>query len=425
MINQHEVMSAWVAISADLCSNAGQTCDDPSKGEKSLSDWTCTCTPPEATCSTCEDTGTGAACDLATDSGGTVEPQDCVDPDHSAGSTGDWKCYCKDPYDTLQFQKTAAVTYCVYDECEAYETVCTDHGQACNDTDKTSMGNWGCECVPPATYNITMGAYTECHYPGDCDLLDPASAGTVSDPTAIDWTTQPPEYYCEAFGQTCVDRTPTLAEPSWECHCPEGTVADPCAPSTTPLGYADYSCTNNFTSKDKVTKCLKDECLVQCASCADHGYGNACAEAGQLCVDDAQDDHDHAAHHSWECLCDYTKGYHAVGFPPGSGSTPATTPRDPAGATGTTIEQQGRNKTHPTTCALDECVVTTDVCPGGTCAGTPPPGSGNLCSNTCIDPADPSTCQTCLDPNTDIHATGDWVCTCPPQSLGSKTAAAA
>eukprot|EP00756_Hemistasia_phaeocysticola_P042465 Hpha_TRINITY_DN16972_c1_g1::TRINITY_DN16972_c1_g1_i5::g.55882::m.55882 len=383
-----ECVKACPTCENDTCSNNGQTCDDPNKGEKSTGDWTCTCTPPERgtavagvaacvldecveTCPTCQNT---AACNVATEK--------CVDYNKNTTSKSDWYCECIAP--ATQVQKAGPVPGpgCEYDECTVHESTCETEGQKCEDTSKspTSLNNWQCVCQPPATNAPapdgtpdagTTGSMAAalCAYPGECHFaVDPqyCSAAQKADCTAIQ--NQLPEDICKAKGQVCNDTTSLDAtvdstnNGDWMCQCPP--------PSTNPGAGGD---TNTMGT---VAACEIDECtVVGCHTCADSGSGNLCTLKGQSCLDISRDINNTSSYHSWECVC----------IPPEHAR--------PGGA--------DRNTAGVADCIIDECIATCTGCENDACSAAG---------------------QTCNDTDVERTSLGNWECSCPPPRTGKATA---
>ena len=258
---------AQSAGSANVCTEAGQTCEDPKKDPLSTSDWRCVCAPPTtgskliaaaddcelnecvAACPTCADSGAGNVCQLA--------GQTCVE--HSLTRTGDWECHCIAPANGIALAQRVAA--CEEDECRTQEKVCTDAGQTCVDASKTTSGDWTCVCPPPSASVGQQVAAAVCE-------ADECRAGDVAQQT------------CAAANQVCVDNDKSALN-NWECHCR--------APGTGVhvLGPVDH--------------CELDECAVQCATCANaDGRGNVCELHGQTCEDPRTTT---SSLSDWQCRC--------------------------------------------------------------------------------------------------------------------------
>ena len=265
-------------------------------------------------------TGAGSAANVCTKAAPGTPAQKCVDRDTSADSQGDWQCECVAPA-TGAPQKLGLAT-CAVDECKTKFDVCEAAGQVCRDG--AGEGDWECVCPPPATGSMRGGAAT-CKYVGECD---DASVALV----------------CTQVGQTCVDPDNTV-KGDWLCACVEPT--------------------KGVSVKGAPAVCKLDECTAKCATCADTGAGNICAQAGQTCAEGSKSSDDLK---DWQCVC-------------------------PQG-------QFGQALTAVAECRVDECLLN-----NGQFAG--------LCG---------AAGQTCVDPNTNATGgLGDWMCVCPPPGQGKAT----
>eukprot|EP01063_Lacrimia_lanifica_P027693 TRINITY_DN3928_c0_g1_i1.p1 TRINITY_DN3928_c0_g1~~TRINITY_DN3928_c0_g1_i1.p1 ORF type:complete len:1904 (+),score=359.78 TRINITY_DN3928_c0_g1_i1:88-5799(+) len=385
------------------CSDQRQTCRDPSPDPAHLWDWECRCRPPGAgtavarpvapggclldecvvtTCYTCENgecTNAGQACD---------------DPTPHADALADWTCSCIAP---LYGNETAGAADCDLDECEAPSFCptcengeCERAGQDCEDPDPvdTSLGDWFCVCVPPMFGNSTAAQ-------ADCMLDECDSDDTC--PTCA------PEL-CVEPAQVCIDPDISAAIlGDWLCEC--------ILPFQTGRAVA------------ATAYCVLDECLAEnagCATCA----GEACAAAGQRCSDA-----DTAADslRDWTCACS----------PPAHGNATVGAPADcvldecveecPTCATGRKGCLRRRNactETNTSAASLSDWICT---CPapqtGSAVAGVPQckidecrfgPSECTHCAGTvCL-----TSYQECMDPDFSAGSIWDWMCVCPPPSIG-------
>eukprot|EP01062_Namystynia_karyoxenos_P083753 TRINITY_DN96_c0_g1_i3.p1 TRINITY_DN96_c0_g1~~TRINITY_DN96_c0_g1_i3.p1 ORF type:complete len:5058 (+),score=1946.10 TRINITY_DN96_c0_g1_i3:478-15174(+) len=316
----------------DLCKNATQDCVDPDTSPKSTGDWKCVCKPhavgeKQAAAADCildeclraKDDGSDK--NTKTCAGAPGGAQTCFDPDTSEGSTDDWECQCPPPTHGVQKQ---GVAQCRHDECADHASTCTSKGQVCNDTNDLylSKDDWKCTCVPPARGDQMTGA-------ANCTLDECVETC----PT------------CEADkcgNQTCVDPNPSPGSTmDWECRCVPPSKG---------------------AATGKFADCTLDECTSPKAG----GGTNAdtCTAANQTCID--QSTHPNSKN-DWQCIC-------------------------PAPSV-------GRGNKAAANCEHDECKDK-----GSTCTGAG---------------------QTCNDPNIAATSLHDWTCTCPPPSLGQNTAGAA
>ena len=334
---------------ANVCTAAGQTCEEPNSDPLSTSDWRCVCPPPStgskliaaadcelnecvATCSSCANTGAGNVCQLA--------GQTCVE--HSLTKSGDWECHCIAPANGIALAKP--VDQCDEDECRTQEKVCTDAGQTCVDPDKTKSGDWTCVCPPPST---TVGQQA----PAVCEA-DECKNGDV------------PQQTCEAANQICVDNDKSALN-NWECHCK--------APAT------------GVKVLGPVDRCELDECAVQCPTCANaNGQGNVCELNGQTCEDPQTTT---SSLSDWRCKC-----------PPPSTATALTGPV--ASCTDTKDECVENPSTAVTECVhvprytdegcLCKCGWESQfTCSGAACDTLDPKGPGtigNPCTAGCCNP---------------------------------------
>ena len=370
-----------VENSTNVCTEAGQICEDPVATSASLGDWMCKCVAPAvgtnlaapvARCEVDECVVVCPTCAQKTAGGShtcTAAGQTCEDPNKAASQTGNWRCLCAAPSHTTA---VAAAARCETDECEGI--VCT-LGQICYDPDLEKKDDWRCECVSPTVGSATAGNATceedECKTHGEvcmnvgqqCTDADKHAHGTwlcecVAPDRGLPGVAraadcQPTEeckdnFVCSAAGQHCVD--PSAAVGDWECHC-----------------IAPYNSATGAVMSLAV--CTLDECVATCASCARAAPGSTpvCELHDQDC-----EDPDTSRLSDWVCKCRAP----AVGTP---------------GVGGAAV------------CELDECVATC-----GTCAGT-------VCS---------AAQQTCEDMSKDPKHVLDWVCKCALPSTASHTAAA-
>ena len=251
------------AAGKNVCTDAKQTCVDPSHDPNVLSDWKCECVAPytghkiaaaatceinecTAVCAHCADSGSGNVCEAA--------GQACLDSDLTKDN--DWECHCVTP---KAGSAVGGVATCAEDECETHETVCVKAGQTCVDPTTGTSGDWTCVCPAPST-SVGQQQATVC----ETDECDKPEVKEV----------------CTAVGQDCHD--PDLVNSNtWECQCR--------APAT------------GVKVQHPVDKCVLDECAVQCPSCANKdGTGNVCELHGQTC----EDPHPTTASKSdWTCTC--------------------------------------------------------------------------------------------------------------------------
>ena len=314
-----ECVSTCAVCANGLCAMYNQNCVDPNPTLGSLGDWECVCPPPStvrgiassAICNVNECDFAGVVCQ---DSG---SGQQCIDPNHDGASLNDWECHCPQPTTGFAIGKVAPL--CLLDECAKHGHICTSLGQQCVDPDKdaSKTGTWECRCVPPAT-QTAVAAPAQCNLDGEC------GAPTVSE-------------VCTTVGQTCWDPSPALGD--WVCECVSPSVG-----ARVQGGRA---------------QCNINECTADCATCAK----GICSRANQVCVDtntDAQ-----TGLNTWECRC--------------------------------TAPTSGSKRLGRATCTTDECDIY-----GATCTAA---------SQDCVD--------------TDTTQPGNWVCTCRAPALGQATGMAA
>ena len=360
-----ECVADCATCSKRKCEAAGQTCEDPNPTLAGLGDWKCKCAPPSiayavanaAVCPVDECVEHGHVCLKA--------GQKCVDPNHSASSTGDWECQCTAPLTGVALGKPAT---CEHDECTEHGHVCTDKGQTCFDPTKTvaGTGDWECRCLPPAK-QTAVAKPAECKLVGECE-----------DPTI--------NKVCTSVGQHCVDPSKTTMN-DWMCEC--------VAPSTGP------------TKLRGPTVCKLDECKADCGTCA-HG---ACAKANQQCVDTNLDPV--KGLRTWECRC----------VAPKSGSkalAPATCTVDECVQNGPTCTTAGQDCEDPDTSALGDWVCKCRKPSVGQATATAADCVTDECEangKKCVDAG-----QTCFDVNKAAASTGDWECRCADPATGSAVA---
>ena len=390
----------------DVCRSAGQTCVDTELEIEGF--WKCTCPPPNDKVTR---EGGKANCEvleckmfLAVDPAKPEESvtavnftekdkpkpqnvceaagQTCVEGNTSYTVLGDWACQC--PESTQVAIGHAAV--CETDECAvpANADVCVAVGQLCVDVNFTTSDDWECRCPPPSV--------------GDAGAKAPAAACVVDECVTH-------EENCHAFGQVCVDPTPTEASlGDWECHCVPGSKVNAsavmskadCTPAESECAAAVVSevctkkgqvCVDPDTTKpfdwecqciapatgdagmQTAASCVLDECEETCPSCEK----DLCRKAGQNCVDANKDG---SSLHDWACVC----------------SGKAT----------------GQAKGVVAVCEVDECAVECH-----SCADTGN-GDGNVCTTTDT---------VCFDPNKDARSSSDWMCMCKPPAVGNRTLA--
>ena len=403
---------------SDVCTSAGQVCDDPDKA--TAGDWRCRCVPPAtgvpgsmgaAVCKLDECVSLCPTCAMSTC---TDAGQQCVDEDtHPVTGLGTWECRCRAPSSGAQ-RNAAAV--CVVDECEVHRSTCTTVNQDCRDADNTRLGDWECVCRAPlkglATATVAACRIDECELHGDA--LCGEKGQTCSDPDTSgdalgDWTCNcvAPWYgtavaqtasckldecvvhgsVCEAAGQHCIDQEPTL-EGFWYCFCPPPQ--------------------ERTRRNEGPAECTLDECVVNGVMTAmpPGASENLCEAVGQTCFDPNQAQ---ASLGDWQCICPETNSSAVAEI---------------------------------AACEIDECLdaATKSVCAGQLCfdwdwAATDTwecrcvrpaeglPVQGGLAScfiDECI--THEATCHTygqlCVDDDTETEDT--WKCQCPVSFTGSS-----
>ena len=458
-----------------VCTSKGQYCDDLSTGPD---DWVCKCPPPQtgvvaarspavctldecvAVCPTCANRGSGNVC--------TAAGQTCDDPDTSPKTTGDWKCVCPGAGNFVGLAKPAR---CRLDECAQAVTVCQSSAQLCRDVnmDPKSTGDWQCECVAPATGMRVMGA-AQCVYTGECAPY--SSTCTTVGQTCVDPSNTKGDWRCECVAP--MTGTPSLNKPASceldECvavcpTCADSGFGNVCASagqvcvekSKLPSAKSDWECRCKDplrgTGLAAVAQCVHDECRL---------HTPFCQAAGQKCVD-ANTSPSSLGDWSCECVAPAT-GTSVASLAtcvftgecvPYSGicTTKGQTCNDPSSAVGDwqclcvqpQVGAPGLNK--PALCTLNECTDNV-VCAqaGQACIDTDPsPTSINNWSCACKLPAvgravgRPAQCgvdecatqgfvctsanQRCVD--LDLFATGTWKCMCAPPAIGEAVATVA
>eukprot|EP01061_Rhynchopus_euleeides_P028774 TRINITY_DN4692_c0_g1_i3.p1 TRINITY_DN4692_c0_g1~~TRINITY_DN4692_c0_g1_i3.p1 ORF type:complete len:1265 (+),score=551.99 TRINITY_DN4692_c0_g1_i3:274-3795(+) len=369
-VNEDMVNECYSA--EQVCSRAGQVCNDTSMSSESVRDFVCQCAGSAkgsarggvASCTYLDDcVDNGISCSNA--------GQMCVDPDITR--TDDWRCECTPPQQSVGTQ--GRLSKCILDECTTVGRACEAAGQACRDpnTSPSSLGDWLCECKLPdtgsdtariaacvpagecGTYSTTCGAGQHCLDPNDavagdwmcvCDLPFSGSAPRASAQCQLD-ECQLHGSVCNAAGQTCAD--PNLLERGdWTCSCiglrVSGTavamsaqcVVDECIGNEVCVA-AGQTCSDPNTGQgsldDWMCKCVSPavgSARGTVAPCAFAGecsaFATVCTDAGQTCYDPSFN-----TLGDWQCRCvDPYEANHAVA--------------------------------QPATCVYDECNVHRDVC---------------------------------------------------------------
>ena len=394
-----------------ICSVAVQSCVDPNISPTSVGDWECRCLGS----STGAAVATAAVCqftDMCVQTGHVChsEGQACV----AASSTRstDWHCECVPPYSGRRFMGKAT---CTLDECTAHGAICSNRGQICQDpnTSPDSIGDWTCECVPPAT-GSARAEVASCVFSGECitqSSVCTSSGQTCQDPQEAktnDWqcvcvapsvgvatgkaaTCEIDECIqhgdiCQSVGQLCHDPNPLGSNlGDWMCRCVGSSATG--------------------TSVGKAATCVLDECATS---------GQVCLTVGQECHDPNIDPESTG---DWVCWC------------------PNTSPKQQQQAgVATCTNYEGMCSSQGTICSTagqycsDEVNATTWSC------HCPDPHMGNASSEAATCTYDE--CEThgdvcemanqrCVDKKTDISSTGDWSCVCNAPLEGSATARAA
>eukprot|EP01063_Lacrimia_lanifica_P007011 TRINITY_DN1443_c1_g1_i1.p1 TRINITY_DN1443_c1_g1~~TRINITY_DN1443_c1_g1_i1.p1 ORF type:complete len:1776 (+),score=379.94 TRINITY_DN1443_c1_g1_i1:151-5478(+) len=360
-----------------------QRCADADFVERA--DWECVCLPPltgratarPATCATPED-------DCAPGSSATAvcgSFQTCVD---TSAAAGDWLCVCIAPYVGTGQQRPAACLHGL-DECvpDPSCATCAPAGacgtalQECVDPDlnRAAVGDWFCECVPPAAGAPQVGGRAACTL-DECEAACGHCAGGT----------------CADAGQRCLDQDVAAeATLDWLCRCysHDGVGMQDTAPAL----------------------CVFDECTAECPTCLSE-FGGGCG-ANQTCRDLAPYPQ---VLGDWACNCDapasgsrrpgvtWSDGNAVCAYnecanaAPGApcGAFQKCTDRDPH-AWGTWVcECQAPEAGPPTLGGPAACVV--DECELVPCGAAGPEGG---------DVQFPQICE-----DGDVSVRGDFVCTC-------------
>eukprot|EP00755_Sulcionema_specki_P005796 Sspe_Gene.33741::Locus_16450_Transcript_1_1_Confidence_1.000_Length_6022::g.33741::m.33741 len=409
------------------CPKPYQECVDPTPLASSMADWECRCLPPalgpptvagKAMCvlDECKTFWADVCLKAVHVSYGGQQPhfgsgfghayhQECVDPNHSTDSIGDWTCNCTWPAVGSASQGPAI---CTLDECLVNSAVCTGWNQTCRDPntdphDPLSEGDWVCDCLPPARYIPPPGIPYPTTQPvpcviNECDLLQT----------------------CSRAGQTCTDvNQSTASMGDWWCNCTapfngsaRGAVADcildecsttrRCGVEQTcndtdmsPMSLNDWECLCPPTLTPEGDACVFDECR-----------GRQCG-VGQECIDPNRN---RTSLGDWFCRCTFPLlGDDRVGgsayctYDECLSPTPRCPPSQKCVDRDTRVDRnntwdcvcvppyQGPKRAgNRTVCSLDECSVHRTVCED---AG-----------------------QLCVDPN--VTTDGDWECRCSSPSTG-------
>eukprot|EP01063_Lacrimia_lanifica_P038067 TRINITY_DN7991_c0_g1_i1.p1 TRINITY_DN7991_c0_g1~~TRINITY_DN7991_c0_g1_i1.p1 ORF type:complete len:1356 (+),score=64.02 TRINITY_DN7991_c0_g1_i1:236-4069(+) len=435
----------------DTCTSEGQNCTDPDTSDASLVDWFCSCKAPAtgdpmvfaaAVCVIDECTYGCVTCENNTCTSGN---QTCYDSNVLHNFLGDWYCQCVEP--AVGPDVPTALASCNIDECtDTCETcagsLCTDASQMCTDVNNSdsSLSDWHCTCVAPATTNSTAPAQLAVCNLNECtDTCASCATGL-----------------CAAAGQTCTDPNTTYtATGDWFCSCVSPTVGDPqvesqatciidectyscgsceddlcsngsqvCAdPDWSDSSLSDWTCTcispgTGAVGLQALATCGLNECINLCDSCA----GAACLDARQDCTDPVQTD---VSLGDWYCSC----------------VSPATGSDASGGAASCTLDECG---TACLTCAGTSCSALGQTCtePDDSqdsledwyCSCVPPAtGDTGLaqaaecvideCEYTCAS-CEMDECsdagQYCFDPDVSDQALNDWTCNCVPPVEGSN-----
>ena len=350
----------------NVCTAAGQLCEDPQPTHTNLNDWLCKCPPPSTKTAV---TTTVADCRDGFDE--CVERSDAVQCKHTPRYSLDG-CLCACGWTSTEFKQTEPCTdgccnplhekssWCLVDTADAYNknkphclaaskqfclsagqvpsdggrplrapipgvpngqtNVCTDVGQKCVDPDEKTEKDWWCECVLPKSGPKGLQS------PAVCEEDECVTHGAV----------------CTNAGQKCVDADRSAMK-NWQCECVVGPVK---------------------TAVQGVAVCQIDECIEICPTCATDNGTTVCAEAGQDCADPNTAG---TSLNDWTCTCRAPSQGTAVGGPVAK-------------------------------CLLDECAEPPPGVPCPTCA-----------KGACGD-------QACEDPDQSPTSTNDWRCVCLPPS---------
>ena len=381
---------AGTTVLNNICTDAGQECNDPNDNQTSSSDWVCVCPlPSESTApmqpvnkcifDECTVSQNNETC--------TREGQDCIDPIPELQSQLDWRCLCRLPHWGSMEVDAAA---CELNECIAdvdscswcAGTKCSAAGQTCVEPSLTTDKDWYCKCANPQNGTKEMNAVPE----NEC-LIDECT--TTCDHCAK--TGPGSGNVCELGSQVCNDPDTSVASSSdWTCTCspPFASIVgqqmaaicsvDECVdtfngslaglictnkdqecddPSFSTLGDFVCTCKKPRVGDDiaNAANCTLNECLLS-------ENNETCTNAGQDC-----DDVNFEFEGTWYCLC-----------------------RKPSLAS---------ERAAKADCLKDECLVH-----GGTCKAATPP-------------------QDCKD--LDLSAVDTWICLCRLPAVGSQSLLAA
>ena len=427
-------------VYSSTCTEQGQNCVDLDK--KKAGDWECTCPPPSVggaavasvtvcVLDECMDAKVDAVC--------TEAGQTCHDPNLSAADLNDWTCVCTNPVD-YAVMAPAKCEDTTQTWCERYGSTCTSAGQRCVDTPNRA-DEASCECITPYTGTPQIGRTAACildECTATCSTCANRGAGNV----------------CSSANQTCIEGSmSTTSTQDWSCKCTSSSSSsiastalctiNECETNGKVCLSADQVCADLDTAEDSlgnwqcsciapstgsqiaaVALCQYDECIIN---------EPTCSKAGQLCVDK---DLRPTSLHDWECLCPAPATGSAVVAAAVCSYPDACTDADNR----LVCETYGQVcvDTDPNSpdwechcvapfelmafasygvrslsnCILDECSA---ICP--TCTRT------TLSQPHICVVAQPS--QSCTDPNVSPLSTGDWICRCNPESLGTKVGGAA
>eukprot|EP00662_Eupelagonemidae_sp_cell21_P057205 gene57205-biopygen118847 len=230
--------------------------------------------------------------------------QTCTDPDMAPSSIGDWTCDCVMPATGTARAGAADCTW--LGECIAQSSICNVAGQTCNDPNLDTPGDWQCVCIPP--YERTVATMQ----PAVCSLDECRKNEDV----------------CWAAGQMCDD------------------------PNKDPRSLGDWVCeavppASGRAVATAAVVVYKGECVERSHSCT--AYGQACMDPDTTTPDD------------WWCVC-----------PP---------------------PQEGKKRGGPAACSLDECDIHWMTCYA----------VGQICQDIMPTPS----------------SRGDWTCNCVPPATGT------
>eukprot|EP01060_Flectonema_neradi_P019146 TRINITY_DN2614_c1_g4_i3.p1 TRINITY_DN2614_c1_g4~~TRINITY_DN2614_c1_g4_i3.p1 ORF type:complete len:3253 (+),score=710.66 TRINITY_DN2614_c1_g4_i3:479-10237(+) len=372
-----------------ICSDAGQTCNDPNTDPNAVGDWECICASPSTGK---QRAGAAENCILDECISNRMtcfySSQACVDTNTSSTSLGDWQCNC---LNSDGFQTGGPATCSSQKgECSAFSTTCLAATQSCfdPDTSNNSTGDWECRCVPPSTGTAGSSLPGTCVI-NECDYVKCGEQQVCDDPDTSSASIR--DYTCTCIGEL---RGKEVGKPVASCFIGE------CQDNTCPIGQTceegssskgDFKCVCPFGQTGSATGmgavCTIDECK------------NVTCGANQRCVDPNMSP---SSIGDWSCCCvePWAGGCQAVGR---SSCYENDCAKGVSNRTCTDVDQVCVDPSPAAgdwTCECRLPLIGTEVNGVADC-GIDECYNNDACEN-----------QTCNDPNTTLSSVDDWTCNC-------------